>query len=137
MTGAGVGSVVAWRLNENVRLETVKAYTRARDSEERFRSAFENAPIGMVLSDLKPPGRFLQVNRAMCEITGYSAGRARSGKSLRDITHPDDVEENETLFEQPAGRRAVELRGREALRPSRWAGGVGPRQRVARAGLLG
>ena len=97
VTGAGVGSVVAWRLNENVRSETERAYTRARDSEERFRSAFENAPIGMVLSSLESPGRFVQVNRAMGEITGYQPSEL-VGKSLDDITHPDDLAENEELF---------------------------------------
>src|SRR5688500_7420301 len=46
VTGAGVGAVVAWRLNEDVRAESDQAYRQARASEERFKSAFENAPIG-------------------------------------------------------------------------------------------
>src|SRR5207249_4144408 len=39
-------------------------------SEERFRSAFGNAPIGMAL--VAPDGRWLKVNPALCEIVGYS-----------------------------------------------------------------
>ena len=54
VTGAGVGAVVTWRLNEDVRAETEQAYNQARDSEERFRSAFENAPIGMALASVRP-----------------------------------------------------------------------------------
>ena len=74
VTGAGVGAVAAWRLNEDVRAETELAYRQARDSEERFKSAFENAPIGMALASVRTGefGRYLQVNAAMAELTGYS-----------------------------------------------------------------
>ena len=54
MAAAGTASVVTWRLNENVRAETQSAYRRARESEERFKSAFEDAPIGMVLESIEP-----------------------------------------------------------------------------------
>jgi diguanylate cyclase (GGDEF)-like protein/PAS domain S-box-containing protein len=91
VTAAGIGSVVAWRLNEEVRAQSARAYQRARESEERFRSAFENAPIGMSLSsiDAEDSGRFLQVNRALCEITGYSEEELLARRFV-DITHPDD-----------------------------------------------
>ena len=38
------------------------------DAEARFRTAFEEAPIGMAIASID--GRFLQVNRALCAITG-------------------------------------------------------------------
>ncbi len=41
-----------------------------RESEERFRSAFNYAPIGIGL--VAPAGKWLKVNRAMIEILGYS-----------------------------------------------------------------
>jgi len=41
-----------------------------RESEERFRSAFDNAPIGIAL--VSPTGRWLKVNRALSDILGYS-----------------------------------------------------------------
>jgi diguanylate cyclase (GGDEF)-like protein/PAS domain S-box-containing protein len=92
VTGAGIGSVVAWRLNEEVRGETEQAYQRARESEERFKSAFENAPIGMALASVAPGelGRYMQVNAAMAKLTGYSREELLE-LSGPEITHPDDV----------------------------------------------
>ncbi len=40
-----------------------------RESEERFRLTIDEAPIGMALVALD--GRFVRVNRALCEIVGY------------------------------------------------------------------
>ena len=41
-----------------------------RESEERFRSAFDYAPIGIAL--VSPSGIWLKVNRALCLILGYT-----------------------------------------------------------------
>ena len=57
-------------------------------SEERFRVAFEDAPIGMVLSH--PDGTTAQVNRAICQILGYTAPELIA-ITLRERTHPDDL----------------------------------------------
>jgi PAS domain-containing protein len=40
------------------------------ESEERFRTAFDSAAIGMALVGLD--GRWLQVNSALCSMVGYS-----------------------------------------------------------------
>ena len=47
-----------------------RAEADLREAQERFRSAFEYAPIGMAL--VAPDGRWLKVNQALCEISGYS-----------------------------------------------------------------
>ena len=60
-----------------------------RESEERFRSAFEDAGIGMALVGLD--GRWLRVNRAICDLVGY-AEQELLKKSFQDITHPDDLD---------------------------------------------
>jgi PAS domain S-box-containing protein/diguanylate cyclase (GGDEF)-like protein len=101
VTAAGIGSVATWRLNEDVRAETREAYRQARESEERFKSAFDNAPIGMALSSIDPQdeGHFIQVNRALSEITGYPEGELL-GKTFKEITHPDDVTESSDLYEK-------------------------------------
>ncbi len=59
-----------------------------RDSEERFRGAFADAPIGMALIGLE--GNLQQVNHRFCEMTGYDRNELLH-KSFLDITHPDDL----------------------------------------------
>ncbi|HEU4587815.1 MAG TPA: PAS domain S-box protein [Gemmatimonadales bacterium] len=67
-----------------------RAVERAlRESEARFRSAFDVAAIGMTITSLD--GRFLKVNRAFCEATGYTEPELLA-QSFLAITHPDDVE---------------------------------------------
>ena len=58
-----------------------------RESEERFRRAFDGAGIGMALTD--PRGPIFDVNRALCDFLGYTADELRAMTFL-DITHPDD-----------------------------------------------
>ncbi|WP_224364447.1 PAS domain-containing sensor histidine kinase [Hyalangium versicolor] len=62
-----------------------------RESEERFRTAYENAPIGMALVGVD--GLFLNVNRSLCEIVGYSEEEILS-KTFQDITYTEDLEED-------------------------------------------
>lgn len=57
-------------------------------SDERFRNAFANAPIGMALCDAEQ--RIVRANRAICEMFGYDE-RALAGRPLQDLAHEDDV----------------------------------------------
>jgi PAS domain S-box-containing protein len=59
------------------------------DPDSLFQNAFEFAAIGMAL--VSPEGKWLQVNRAICEITGYSEVELLE-RTFQDITHPDDLE---------------------------------------------
>ena len=65
--------------------------TELREARERFERAFEDAPIGMALVGLD--GRWLRVNRRVCEITGYPA-EDLLGMTFHEITHPADLEED-------------------------------------------
>lgn len=56
-----------------------------------FQQTFDAAPVGMAIADVS--GRYTQVNRAMCEFTGYSESELLV-RTYIDITHPDDVERN-------------------------------------------
>jgi PAS domain S-box-containing protein len=68
-----------------------KDITDRREAEERFSTAFESSAIGMSMTGTD--GRFLRVNRALCEMTGYSTEEL-TGRAVRDITHPDDVDDS-------------------------------------------
>jgi two-component system, sensor histidine kinase and response regulator len=59
------------------------------ESEARFRKTFDEAPIGIAL--VGPNGRWLEVNRALCDIVGYTEAELLE-RNFQEITHPDDLE---------------------------------------------
>jgi hypothetical protein len=69
--------------------ERKRAEALLQESEERFRSAFENAAIGMAL--VATDGRWLRVNRSLCEIVGYCESELLA-TTFQAITHPDDLD---------------------------------------------
>ncbi len=72
-------------------------------SEERFRHAFEFAGTGMAIVGLD--GRWMRVNKSMCEIVGYSESELLQ-KTFQDITHPDDLAADLGLLDELVkGRR--------------------------------
>jgi diguanylate cyclase (GGDEF)-like protein/PAS domain S-box-containing protein len=60
-----------------------------RDAEERFRNAFDKAPIGKAL--VSPDGHFTRVNSALCSILGVSEPELL-GTTFQTLTHPDDLD---------------------------------------------
>lgn len=85
-------------------------------SEEHFRQVLADAPIGMGLLD--PEGRWVTVNRALCEITGRSEADLL-GRSFSDITHPDDLDEDPAEFKRLlAGEIRTHSRRKRYVRPS-------------------
>jgi PAS domain S-box-containing protein len=62
------------------------AQLRLRESEARFRQTFELAASG-ICHVIK--GRFVRVNRSLCEILGYSEEELLN-KSVKDVSHPED-----------------------------------------------
>jgi diguanylate cyclase (GGDEF)-like protein/PAS domain S-box-containing protein len=59
------------------------------EAHERFRSAFENAPIGMMMADLD--GVITRANPALGRILGRTADELH-GENIDTFTHPDDRE---------------------------------------------
>lgn len=74
---------------ERLKREAREAERGLREVRERFKSAFDHAPIGMAL--IAMDDRWLQVNAALCRITGHTEA-ALKATTLRAITHPDDIE---------------------------------------------
>jgi PAS domain S-box-containing protein len=85
---AGIAEdITAWKATEE----------SLRSSEERFRSLFEAAPIGIAL--LSADGHYLRINRAYCEMLGYTEVELLRLGTKR-VTHPEDVAEGQQLYQQ-------------------------------------
>ena len=74
-----------------------EAEAALQESEDRFRSAFDHAPIGVAL--ISPEGGRLQVNQALCEMLGRSEEELLGGWAV-EITHPDDMEANAEMWQR-------------------------------------
>src|SRR4051794_17197230 len=65
------------------------------ESEERFRTAFSNAPIGIALMDVS--GRFVDVNRALCALLGY-VPKELVGRRPWELVHSRERAQEEKGF---------------------------------------
>ena len=103
-----VGGVVVNYRDVTARRETERAL---RESEERFRTAFENAPVGVALIGLDR--RYLRANRALCEMLGYSEEELRTRTSV-ELTHPEDLGESSAralrALEEGSDNQTIEKR---------------------------
>jgi len=77
--------------------ERKQAEAALRESEDRFRQAFDLAAIGKALLTLD--GRWLRVNRALCDLTGYAEDELL-GTNFQSITHPEDVSADFTVTQR-------------------------------------
>ncbi|HEY9606507.1 MAG TPA: PAS domain S-box protein [Allocoleopsis sp.] len=68
-----------------------------RESEQRFRTVFEFAPIGIAITDSQ--GIWLETNQAVQEILGYTKEELQN-RPLTEFTHPDDRAENLALLQE-------------------------------------
>ena len=80
-------------INEN--RDRQKAEDALRASEERWRSLFENVPVGVAL--IGPHGRYVAANPAFQQMIGYSEADLRR-RSPADITHEDDRAATEAII---------------------------------------
>ena len=79
------------------KVEQLKAEGRAREqaeqalqeSEQRFRSTFEQAAVG--IAHVAPDGHWLRVNQRLCEIVGYTRAELIE-RTFHDITYPADID---------------------------------------------
>ncbi|MGI9056032.1 MAG: putative bifunctional diguanylate cyclase/phosphodiesterase [Pyrinomonadaceae bacterium] len=73
-----------------------------RESEERFRSAFNYAPIGIAL--VSPTGCWLKVNHALCRILGYSEEEFLAANFQSMIFAEDLSDTSAKIFELLSGK---------------------------------
>jgi len=89
------------RVKANLNLELHRARQEAeaskQESEERYKSLFNQAAAGIAQTDLA--GKFLLVNQRFCEMVGRSQDELL-GIRMQDITHAEDLKENVPAFEQ-------------------------------------
>jgi len=100
----GVFSVKAFPLRGQcigVAFENITARKQAErahlENEEQLRIIFEQASVGM--ARLSPDGQWIQVNQRLCELLDYPMP-ALLGKTFADITHPDDLANDQEAYEQ-------------------------------------
>src|SRR6202023_4357370 len=89
------GRIVRWYLLPIDVDDRRRAEEALRQSEERWRSVFENSAIGVALTDLN--GRFLATNHVYQTIVGYTEEELRALCFL-DLTHQDYRETNWALI---------------------------------------
>ena len=66
-------------------------------SEEKLRMMIDNSPIGFSATDLK--GNFIEVNPAVCNMTGYTY-EEMIHKHFEEFSHPDDRQQNNELYKK-------------------------------------
>ena len=83
--------------NAQLAQERQQVQDELRESEERFRSAFEQAAIGMCM--INTNGMFLRVNHSFCQMLGYLQQELME-KTIYQITYPEDVIASEFVISQ-------------------------------------
>ncbi len=63
-----------------------------KEAEDRFRSAFESAAVGMVMFALD--GSLIQINQALAHMLGYTKAELKA-LNLDQVTHPQDLMSDE------------------------------------------
>lgn len=83
----GTGQITRLRGTAQDITERKHAEDELRASEEKFRSVFRDAGVGMVI--VSPEGRFLAANEAFCDCLGYTEQELLR-KTVESITLPED-----------------------------------------------
>ncbi|HMK33496.1 MAG TPA: PAS domain S-box protein [Desulfomonilaceae bacterium] len=74
-----------------------RAEEALRASEEKYRATFNNAAVGIDLTD--DQGRFLEVNHTLSDLLGYTQEELQE-LTILDVTHPDDVETSRDKYNE-------------------------------------
>ncbi len=77
------------------------------ESEARFHSAFDTAPIGMAIVSVE--GRVQMINPALCKIFGYDEAEFLQ-LNLKSITYPDDLEMTMSRLQEVVDNKVTVVR---------------------------
>ncbi|HEY9600206.1 MAG TPA: PAS domain S-box protein [Allocoleopsis sp.] len=89
-----------WGIGVDV-TERKQAQEALQDSEARFRVMFNQAAVGIALVALD--GQFIQVNPAVCNITGYSQDELLA-LTIQAISHPEEQQIDADSFQRVVAR---------------------------------
>jgi diguanylate cyclase (GGDEF)-like protein/PAS domain S-box-containing protein len=121
VVAASLIALFVYRRHTALRRE-MRTMNELAEARERFRHAFEETPVGMALIGVtaENTGRFLQVNQALCQLTGFTAGELLE-RSFTELVHPENAREvrisAERLF---TGNTSFELEIRMATKSGDW-----------------
>jgi PAS domain S-box-containing protein len=91
LAGSVGGIFLAYFWNRTLFREVRSRTAQLQESEQRFRSTFEQAAVGIAHVSLS--GRWLRVNQKLCDIVGYTRDEMM-GLTFQELTHPDDLAED-------------------------------------------
>ncbi len=97
-----------------------------RQSENRFRTVFEEAPIGIAL--LSADGMFVKTNQALHDMLGYVPGELE-GKMIEDVVFPKDLPEDRKNLEQMVAGTLARYQMEKRYLPEGRRHGLGSPQR--------
>ncbi len=88
--------------------QALAAQSARTDSEERFRTLFNQAAVG-VAQTRTSTGELVRVNQKFCDIVGYSAQELQT-MCFQDFTHPDDLSADLELTRRMSQGELAEFR---------------------------
>ena len=113
-----------YRRQQNVHLALVEDITEQVEREERLRTLFNEAPLGIAVID-SVTAELLAINAKYSEIVGRSEADLLR-MTWKDITHPDDIAGDQALMDEVnAGRRTGFYMRKRMLQPDQsviWVG---------------
>ncbi len=84
---------LVWRQHDLRHLRgRAEAAQTLRESEERFRTLFEQAGVGVALLETRT-GQYVRTNQKYCDFLGYTAEELLH-RTFHDVTYPDDTQTN-------------------------------------------
>ncbi|TWT85687.1 Blue-light-activated protein [Posidoniimonas polymericola] len=78
--------------------DSQQAFSALRESEERYRTLFENESVGLTVVDAYT-GRYVAANNRFCEMLGYRHDELVR-LTIGDVTHPEDRERDVARYKQ-------------------------------------